>query len=198
MDDEQLVARFLSGDRNAFHDIVTRHHATVVRVARYYVRSDASAEDVAQETWIAVLRGVQRFEGRSSFKTWLLRIAVNRAKKIGVREHRTINLDPVDPVAQSRFDAGGAWKEAPTPFTELVEGRLDHAEVVEAVRAAIGELPEPQQSVVTLRDVEGLSTSEVAELLELTVANVRVLVHRGRAKVRAALESKMERGPSWH
>ena len=165
-----------------------------IRDRRYYVNSDASAQDVAQDTWIAVLRGAERFEGRSSFKTWLLRICVNRAKKTGVREHRVIALDPVDPVSRSRFDSGGMWKAPPEPFTELVEGRLARRDVVDAVRRAISELPEQQQAVVTLRDVEGLSTSEVAELLDLSDGNVRVLLHRGRAKIREVLELTMKRG----
>ena len=198
MRDEELLTSFLGGDQQAFRQIVERYHALVVRVARYYVNSDATAQDVAQDTWIAVLRGAERFEGRSSFKTWLLRIAVNRAKKTGTREHRVIPVDPVDPVSRTRFDGGGMWKDAPQPFTELIEGRLAHADVAEAIHRAIRELPENQRAVVTLRDVEGLSTGEVAALLELSDANVRVLLHRGRAKIREILELTMNRGPQWH
>lgn len=197
MTDEELLARFLGGDKAAFREIVTRYHVTLVRIASYYVGSTATAEDVAQETWIAVLKGGEKFEGRSTFKTWLLRICVNRAKKTGVREHRTISVDPIEPVSASRFDAGGAWKEAPQPFTELLEGRLDNDVVVQAVRRAITELPSTQQSVVTLRDVEGLSTVEICELLELSSANVRVLLHRGRARVREVLESTLKEGHAW-
>jgi RNA polymerase sigma-70 factor (ECF subfamily) len=196
--DEELLARFLDGDRSAFRAIMQRYHALVVRVARHYVNSDASAQDVAQDTWIAVLRGAERFEGRSTFKTWLLRITVNLAKKTGTREHRVVNVDPVDPVSRTRFDSVGMWNEAPQPFTELVEGRLARADVVDAVHRAIRELPELQQAVVTLRDVEGLSTSDVAELLELSDANVRVLLHRGRARIREVLEMTMNRGQPWH
>ena len=165
---------------------------------RHYVNSDASAQDVAQDSWIAVLRGAERFEGRSTFKTWLLRITVNLAKKTGTREHRVVNVDPVNPVSRTRFDSVGMWNEAPQPFTELVEGRLARADVVDAVHRAIRELPELQQAVVTLRDVEGLSTSDVAELLELSDANVRVLLHRGRARIREVLEMTMNRGQPWH
>ena len=198
MHDEELLARFLGGDQSAFRAIVQRYHALVVRVARHYVNSDASAQDVAQDTWIAVLRGAERFEGRSTFKTWLLRITVNLAKKTGTREHRVVNVDPVNPVSRTRFDSVGMWNEAPQPFTELVEGRLARADVVDAVHRAIRELPELQQAVVTLRDVEGLSTSDVAELLELSDANVRVLLHRGRARIREVLEMTMNRGQPWH
>jgi RNA polymerase sigma-70 factor (ECF subfamily) len=198
VDDEELLARFLGGDQSAFRAIVQRYHALVVRVARHYVNSDASAQDVAQDTWIAVLRGAERFEGRSTFKTWLLRITVNLARKTGTREHRVVNVDPVDPVSRTRFDSVGMWNEAPQPFTELVEGRLARADVVDAVHRAMRELPELQHAVVTLRDVEGLSTSEVAELLELSDANVRVLLHRGRARIREVLEMTMNRGQPWH
>lgn len=195
--DEELLTNFLGGDQAAFREIVTRYHTTLVRVARYYVNSEASAEDVAQETWIAVLRGAERFEGRSSFKTWLFRIVVNRARKTGSVEHRVLSLDPVSPVPRSRFDTGGTWSEPPQPFTELVEGRIDRAAVIGQVHRAIQTLGEPQRAVVTLRDVEGLSTNEVANLLDLTEGNVRVLLHRGRAKIRETLESTVKRGQPW-
>lgn len=139
-------------------------------------------------------RGAERFEGRSAFKTWLPRIAVNRAKKTGTREHRVVNIDPV---SRTRFHTGGVWKEPPEPFTELVEGRLAHADVVDAIHRAIHDLPEFQQAVVTLRDVEGLSTREIAKLLELSDANVRVLLHSGRVKIRQVLELTMNRGQTW-
>ena len=198
MDDGALLQRILAGDREAFVELVERYQTSLVRVARYYVKNEASAEDVAQDTWIAVLKGLERFEGRSSFKTWLFRIAANRARKTGTREHRVINLDPTDPVASARFNNQGMWIEAPAPFTDFIDAKLANAEVVEACREAIRLLPEPQQSVVTLRDVEGLSTSEVSHLLDLSEANTRVLLHRGRAKVREALEGKLKGGYSWH
>ncbi len=197
MDDEVLVAKMVAGDADAFRQLVLRYHSTLVRVARYYVNSEATAEDVAQDTWIAVIKGAEKFEGRSSFKTWLLRILVNRARRTGTREHRQIPTNPVDPVQAQRFDEQGMWREPPQPFTEVVEGRLANAATLAAVRAAIAALPEPQQAVVTLRDVEGLSTEEVSELLELSVANVRVILHRGRAKVRDAVESSVRGGATW-
>lgn len=197
MDDDALLERILSGDRDAFRELVSRYQSSVVRVARYYVNSEASAEDVAQETWIAVLRGLEKFEGRSSFKTWLFRIVANRARKTGTREHRIISVDPVDPVSSARFNEGGMWTEPPEPFTDLIDTSIANADVVKAIREAIRTLGEPQQSVVTLRDVEGLSTSEVAGLLELSEANVRVLLHRGRAKIREILEETVKGGHSW-
>ena len=186
-----LLEKLLAGDEGAFRELVGRYHTSLVRVARYHVDSDAAAEDVAQDTWLAVVRGVHRFEGRSSFKTWLFKILVNRARTAGTRERRQVPVDPTlagPSVVASRFDDRGAWSDPPTPFTELVEHRLDDAAVVAAIHAAIRDLPEPQQAVVTLRDVQGLSTYEVSALLGLTEGNVRVILHRGRAKVREALE----------
>jgi len=194
VDDADLLERLRAGDETAFTELVRRYHTTLVRLARYYVGSDASAEDVAQETWVAVLRGVDRFEGRSSFKTWLLRVCANRARTTGVRDSRTISVavgDAGPSVAAQRFDQEGVWRDPPTPFTEGVENRVDNEMLVAAVRAAIAGLGEPQQTVVTLRDVQGLSTQEVAHLTGLTEGNVRVVLHRGRAKVREAVESTM-------
>jgi RNA polymerase sigma-70 factor, ECF subfamily len=192
VDDAQLLERLLGGDERAFTELVRRYHSTLVTVARYYVASVASAEDVAQDTWIAVMRGLERFEGRSSFKTWLLRICANRARTNAVKEHRTVPTDPspgAPSVAAQRFDQGGVWTDPPVPFTEFVEFRLDSELLVRCVREAILTLGEPQQAVVTLRDVEGLSTEEVAGILGLSEGNVRVILHRGRARVRAIVEA---------
>ncbi len=197
MSDTALLERVLNGDETAFVEIVRRYNSTLVRVARTYVANDATAEDVAQETWMAVVRGIERFEGRSTFKTWLFRICVNRARSAGVREHRSVPVDltPAGPtVDTSRFNGAGMWADPPVPFTELVEGRIDDKPTVAAIRRTIDGLPEATRAVVTLRDVEGLSTVEVADLLGITAANVRVIVHRGRAKVRAALEDMMRGG----
>jgi RNA polymerase sigma-70 factor (ECF subfamily) len=185
----------LGGDESAFSELVHRYHATLVKIAGYYVKSHASAEDVAQDTWIAVIRGAEKFEGRSTFKTWLLRICINRARTLGVKEHRTVPSDPTESgpsVPLSRFNSGGMWSDPPVPFTDTVDARLDNSVLVSAVRNAIASLGEPQLAVVTLRDVEGLSTEEVATLLGLSEANVRVILHRGRAKVRGIVESAMK------
>ncbi len=195
VDDAELLGRLLGGDESAFTELVRRYHVTLVKVARYYVASAATAEDVAQDTWIAVLKGIERFEGRSSFKTWLLRICVNRARTSGVKEHRTIPFDPNETgpsVSSQRFDQAGMWSEPPVPFTEAIDSRLDNSALLNAVRKAIDELGEPQQAVVTLRDVEGLSTQEVATLLGLSEANVRVILHRGRARVREIVEEAVK------
>jgi RNA polymerase sigma-70 factor (ECF subfamily) len=200
VDDAALIERMLAGDERAFVEIVRRYDDVLVRLARTHVGSEATARDVAQETWVAVLRGLDRFEGRSSFKTWLLRICANRAKSVGAREHRSVPVDPTETgptVASSRFDESGMWRDPPVPFTELVEGRIASADVVSEIRRTIDGLHDPARTVVTLRDVEGLSTGEVAELLGLTEANVRVILHRGRARVRAALEAMTEGGRRW-
>ena len=188
MNDEALLERFLAGDRQAFCELVVRYQSSLLAIARHYVNSPSSAEDVAQETWIAVLRGAEKFEGRSLFKTWLFQIAANKARRTGTREHRVVSVDPVAPVPASRFNSGGMWNEPPEPFTDLLANQLDNAEILKRVRLAIGDLPDPQRSVVTLRDVEGLSTSEVAHILNLSESNTRVLLHRARARIRTSLE----------
>lgn len=188
VDDEELLRRFLGGDRDAFRTLVQRYQTVLVQIARYYVNSTATAEDVAQDTWIAVLRGAERFEGRASFKTWLFRIVANRARTTGTREKRQIPVDPTDPVAGDRFNVEGMWKEPPPSFADLLADEQANAELAATVRAAISQLPEIQRSVVTLRDVEGLSTSEVASLLDLSEANTRVVLHRARAHLRETVE----------
>ena len=196
MEDRDLLERLLAGDERAFAELVTRYNSSLVRVARYYVVNESSAEDVAQETWIAVLRGVDRFEGRSSFKTWLFHILVNRAWSIGSREHRQVAVDPSDSAGAlaGRFDDGGVWREPVTPFTDAIESAMVNERVVRLVREAITRLPDPHQAVVTLRDVEGLSTKEIADLLELSEGNVRVILHRGRTRVRADVEARLKGG----
>ncbi len=199
MDDTELLEQLMKGDERAYVDLVTRYHEPLVRVARYYVANDASAEDVAQDTWIAVLRGIERFEGRSTLKTWLFRICVNRARTAGVKEHRTIPVDVMAAeasVSPSRFNQGGMWADPPVPFTDTIDDALVNGPLVHLVHASIARLPATSRAVVTLRDVEGLSTAEVADLLELSEANVRVILHRCRAKIRSEVEANMREGGS--
>src|SRR3954452_22373373 len=200
--DEELVARAQDGDEAAFSALVRRHSPALLRLARMYTPSQAVAEEVVQETWLGVLRGLERFEGRSSFKTWLFRILVNRAKTRGVREHRSIPFASVGAgdgiegeadgdgptVDPSRFTSEGAWTSAPADWRDDPEASLNSAEALRIARAAIDELPERQKIVITLRDLEGLSSDEVRNVLDLTETNQRVLLHRARAKVRKALE----------
>jgi RNA polymerase sigma-70 factor (ECF subfamily) len=200
-DDESLVERARSGDEEAFATLVRRYTPMLMRLARMYVPTDALAEDVVQETWVAVLRGLDRFEGRSSFKTWLFRILVNRAKTRGVREHRSIPFASVGAgegvegeegdgptVDPSRFTSEGAWTSAPADWHDDPQASLESEEALRIVREAIDELPERQKIVITLRDLEGLSSDEVRNVLDVSETNQRVLLHRARAKVRKALE----------
>ena len=140
------------------------------------------------------MKGAERFEGRSSFKTWLFRIVANRARSIGTREKRQIPVDSTDPVAGDRFNTEGMWKEPPASFVDLLADVEANAALAAAVRSAIADLPEVQRSVVTLRDGEGLSTGEVASLLELSEANTRVILHRARAHIREVLERETRGG----
>jgi len=195
VDDTKLLEQLLNGDESAFVELVARYQQPLVRVARYYVSNDASAEDVVQDTWIAVLRGLERFEGRSTLKTWLFRICVNRARTTGTKEHRTIPVDVMAAeasVSPSRFNQGGMWIDPPVPFTDTIDDALVNGPLVHLVHASIARLPATSRAVVTLRDVEGLSTQEVATLLGLSEANVRVILHRGRARVREIVEEAMK------
>jgi RNA polymerase sigma-70 factor (ECF subfamily) len=201
-DDQDLVEAARAGDEEAFTVLVRRYSPAMMRLARMYVPTAALAEDVVQETWVAVLRGLERFEGRSSFKTWLFRILVNRAKTRGVREHRSIPFaslgaggegsedgdDGGPTVDPSRFAESGAWTSAPSSWQDDPELALDSKEARRIVLEAIDTLPERQKVVITMRDIEGLSSDEVRNALDLTETNQRVLLHRARAKVRAAIE----------
>jgi RNA polymerase sigma-70 factor (ECF subfamily) len=191
VDERDLVLALRRGDERAFAELVTRHTPGLLRVARAHVRDAGAAEDVVQETWLALLRGVDRFEQRSSLKTWLYRVALNRARSRGLRDARTAPNATVDP---SRFRADddpewpGHWAVPPQPWQRDPQVQLQSAELLERLRVAINDLPARQREVVVLRDVQGLSTDEVAQVLELTTGNVRVLLHRGRATVRTRLE----------
>jgi RNA polymerase sigma-70 factor (ECF subfamily) len=189
--DADLLHRLRSGDEEAFVTLVARYNSSMVRLARTYVPSEAIAEEVAQETWMGVVRGLDRFEGRSSFKTWLFRILVNRAHTAGAREPRNLPLAEVEPaVDPSRFDAGGAWAQPLESWTD-VDDRLVAATWSECLREALGDLPPRQREVVILRDVEGLPSTDVCEVLGISEGNQRVLLHRGRSRLRAALEAEL-------
>ena len=186
MDDLALLRDFVAGDRNAFRELMARHHDAVLQVARYY--ASEHYEDVAQETWLAVCREADKFQGRSSFKTWLLTICSNRARSMGYHESKYLSIDLQEAVSADRFSDGGAWLAPPAPFSEILADQDERAAVLRVIHVAIEELRDPTRAVVMLRDVEGLDTREVAEVLQLTEANVRVLLHRGRAHIRNAVE----------
>ena len=194
--EQDLVERLRAGDEEAFAELVRRYHRLMLRVARGYVRTDAIAEEVVQEAWIAVLRGIERFEGRSSFKTWLLRIVANRAMTQGVKEARSVPFasledDDEPAVPPERFHpagepGAGSWSAPPEPWPE---DQLLADETREVIARAIDELPGLQRAVVSMRDIEGWSSEEVQEALGISAANQRVLLHRGRQRVRAALDA---------
>lgn len=205
-DDAALVAALRRGDERAFAQVVEAFHPVLRRVARGYLRSDDAVGDVVQETWIAVLNGLDRFEGRSSLRTWVVSILVNIARRHAVKEARTV---PFSAAAAPSGDGGAAfdpdrfqgpgdpypghWAAAPTPWTDEPEAAATTRETVEAVTEAVAALPGTQRTVVTLRDVEGWTGPEVAAALGISEGNQRVLLHRGRAKVRAALDPHLVR-----
>jgi RNA polymerase sigma-70 factor (ECF subfamily) len=189
--DGPLLQRVRAGDEQAFITLVHRYRPTMLRLAEGYVPNQAVAEEVVQETWMGFLRGLHRFEGRSSVRTWLFSILVNRARSAGARERRTLAIGDLEPAVDgARFDTGGHWTVPPQPWTDLVDDRLTAERMAGHVRAALGDLPGRQREVVTLRDIEGLSSQEVCSVLEITEANQRVLLHRGRSRLRQLLESE--------
>ncbi|HXN39745.1 MAG TPA: RNA polymerase sigma factor [Solirubrobacteraceae bacterium] len=188
-EDRELVERLRAGEEDAFVALVARHHASMLRLARSFVSSAAVAEEVVQDTWVGVLRGIDGFAGRSSFKTWLLRILVNRARTTGMRERRSVAIgDAVPAVDASRFDAAGAWSSPPQHWVQDSDDRMLAQSLSQRIEETLQELPPRQREVVTLRDVDGLSGREVCQVLDISEANQRVLLHRGRSHLRQALE----------
>ena len=204
-DDDVLVPALRRGDEEAFGWLLDRYSAPLLHLALMYVSNPEAAREVVQETWVAVITSVDRFEQRSSLKTWVYRILVNVARSKGVKEHRSVpfaslgsELEPderaVDP---DRFRGPrdrwpGHWASPPVPWDEEPEDRLIGSETLAVVATAIGLLPTNQQTVITLRDVEGWDPDEVCNALEISETNQRVLLHRARSKVRRALELHFE------
>ena len=191
MDEEaQLLERLRAGDEEAFVTLVTRHHDSMLRLASSFVPTLSIAEEVVQDTWLGVVRGLERFEGRSSIKTWLFRILVNRARSTGKSERRVVPVEDPEPAVDSfRFGPDGRWASAPAPWAEEVDERLEAEDLAGALRSAFLELPARQRQVVGLRDVDGLTSREVCEVLDITEGHQRVLLHRGRSRLRRALET---------
>jgi RNA polymerase sigma-70 factor, ECF subfamily len=204
-DEAEIVAALRAGSEDAFMWLVDAYGPAMLRVAGTYVPSRAVAEEVVQETWLAVLEGISRFEGRSSLRTWIFRILMNRAITRGRRERRSVpfssvagpELEPgetaVDP---SRFLPpehrwAGHWSAAPRRW-DLPEDRLVGKETLQVLRESIAELPPAQRAVITLRDVQGWSSAEVGNVLDVSETNQRVLLHRARSKVRRALERYLD------
>jgi RNA polymerase sigma-70 factor (ECF subfamily) len=200
----RLVAALRARDEAAFAELIERYHPSLVRLAMSFVSSRAVAEEVAQEAWVGVLKGIDRFEGRSSLRTWIYRILTNTAKTRAQREARSIPfaalggedeaaVDPDRFLPAGNRHAGG-WASFPRRWDELPEEGLIGGETQAVIREAIERLPHNQGEVIRLRDVEGFPSAEVCELLSVSEANQRVLLHRARSKVRAALETYLEGG----
>src|SRR5690348_10971272 len=197
-DDHALVERLRAGDEEAFMDLVERWSPSMLRVARMYVPTQAVAEDVVQEAWLGVLTGIERFEERSSLRTWVFSILVNRARTRGERERRTL---PFASLARAESEGDfaavdadrfvhdgaqlGAWAAPPVRWWEEPERALDSSEAVARIEQEIEKLPETQRLVITMRDVLGMSSEDVRSALDLSETNQRVLLHRARSKVRA-------------
>jgi RNA polymerase sigma-70 factor (ECF subfamily) len=193
--DWELVSRLRVGDERAFAELAGKYQGAMLSMARGYVPSSAVAEEVVQDAWVGVLRGIGRFERRSSFRTWLFRILINRAISAGVRERRSVPVDDLGPAADaSWFDAGGTWRVPPEPWADQVDDRLIAAKMAARILTAIDDLPLQQREVVTLRDVQGLSSDEVCAVLDISQVNQRVLLHRGRSKLRQVIGSEFGRG----
>lgn len=198
--DGALLGALRSGDEEAFARLVDSHHGSLLRVAQLYLRDRAVAEEVVQETWLALLEGVDRFEERSSLKTWIYRILTNRAKTRAQREYRQLPFsalisDAEPEVAETRFrpsDDPRFPQQWAAPPRSWPDERILARETVEQIRDAVAQLPEAQQVIVGLRDVEGWTADEVCEALEITPGNQRVLLHRARSRLRNALEGYFE------
>ena len=203
-DDVRLVELLRAGDERAFAALIDRYHTVMLRLATVYVRDRAVAQDVVQDTWLGVLRGLDRFEARSSLKTWIFHILVNTAKTRAVREKRTIPLSALwDPTTTDSFEPAvepgrflpadaprwpGHWTSLPPGWDAVPEERLLSGETRSLIHAAIDALPPSQREVVSLRDSEGWTAEEVCNILQISETNQRVLLHRGRSRVRRALE----------
>jgi RNA polymerase sigma-70 factor (ECF subfamily) len=204
VEERRLVDALRAGDESAFTRLVQEYGPAMLRVARMFVASRAVAEEVVQETWIGVLNGIGRFEGRSSLKTWIFRILTNTAKTRGVREGRSI---PFSSLAGEDEDGGavdadrflgddtrfpGHWAAPPQRWDAAPEGRLLTAETLQVIEREIAKLPANQGVVITMRDVEGFDAEEVCNALDISETNQRVLLHRARTKLRRALEEYMK------
>ena len=204
--DEIAVVNLLrAGDEAVFTSLVEQYHASLVRLAHLFVRDGAMAEELAQETWLAVLQGLNNFEGRSSLKTWIFTILTNKAKTRGKREKRSVAFSDLDDpasnsptVAPDRFrDASegmweGHWVNGPTPWRDIPEDSHLYNETMQVILRSIDTLPETQRAVITLHDVHELQSNEVCNILGISETNQRVLLHRARAKVRQALEDYLQ------
>ncbi|MGE0880921.1 MAG: RNA polymerase sigma factor [Acidimicrobiia bacterium] len=190
--DAALLDALRNGDEQAFATLVGRYHTSLLRFAESLVPR-AVAEEVVQETWLGVVRGIHRFEGRATMKTWLFRILVNRARSAGARETRSLPLGDDD--LDGRFDRIGSWNPPPDQWSDAVDRRLLADTLADRIRDFLPRLPEAQRQVLVLRDIEGLDTGDVSALLGISRGNERVLLHRARANLRSLLERELAGGP---
>lgn len=196
MNESQWLARLRAGDEAAFRELVSSLGGRLERFARSFTHRDAVVEEAVQETWLAVIRGLDRFEGRSSLRTWVFGILANQARRLAVKERRHEGPSvPDEPEREPGMGANGAWEQPPTPWgledpAELLQSR----ETLAVIETALAGLPEAQRQVVLLRDVEGLSAEEASNILGVTDTHQRVLLHRGRARVRQALDRYLRDG----
>ena len=188
--DAKLLDALRAGDDDAFRLLVSRYHTRLQRFAESMVSSRAVAEEVVQDTWLGVVRGIDRFEGRSSVRTWLFHILANRARSTRAKESRSV---PVDDPLEGRFATSGAWAQPPEPWSDAVDSRMAADGLASRVKECLPELPATQRQVLVLRDIEGLEAADVCQLLSISAGNQRVLLHRARAHVRGLLEAEMGR-----
>ena len=202
-EDLTLVALLQAGDETAFMMLVEQHQGPMLRIARMYVSSQAVAEEVVQDAWLGILKGLARFEGRSSLRTWMYRILANIAKTRGQREGRSLPFsslvedDAAQAVADSWFRPAGDqwpdhWSSLPHDWRGIPEDRLLATETLHVIGKAIEELPATQAEVIRLRDVLGWSSEEVRNALDVSETNQRVLLHRARSRVRRAVDEYLE------
>lgn len=190
-DESGMIERLTAGDRAAFESLYRKHNAAMVRMCAGLVRNHATAEELVQETWIAVLKNIGRFEGRSSLAGWIYTILINKARSRLKRDGRNVSFDESgeDNGLQAAFDGRGHWKNTPELWNELTPERVvEGRSVLEHVNAAIEALPSAQRAVLILRGQQGLDAAEVCAVLDISEGNMRVLLHRARLAVRAALD----------
>jgi RNA polymerase sigma-70 factor (ECF subfamily) len=201
-EDARTLRLLRARDERAFAGLLDRYHGPLLRLARSFVSSHAVAEEVVQETWVGVLDGLDSFEERSSLKTWIFRILMNRARTRGEREGRMVPLssmtdaagEPEAAVDPSRFDARGMWATPPRPWeTATAEALAGHRQALRHLEVALEALPAAQRLAVTLRDIDGLEAAEACVVLGISEVNLRVLLHRGRSRLRASLEAFVDR-----
>ena len=196
-DDQALLSRLRAGDEQAFTALVARHDGALRRVARTFVRTPSAVDDVVQDTWLGVVRGLADFEGRSSLRTWIFRILVNQARTRAVRESRSLPFSALEDEDAPTFEPGafgadGRWSSAPPRLDADPETGLLSAELRAHLLEAVDTLSRDQRAVITLRDLVGLPAMDVCDLLDITEVNQRVLLYRARARVRTALLPLME------